>query len=417
MPGPRKASSTRFSSGTPAAGPSVYRITKPSSRRSAGRGGCAAGGADRGRLGHLTHADAGQRAGDLRGPQRIEVGVARQPHVERLELLGGLEQQQGAFAAAVGRERDLGTQHVGVGALQPVERARHRDGQQLQGSVGAHRPDVWPAPQPAPGRPGGQARSSAGRPVPGKRPQRRGHLAPAPSRRSARDPPRHPRRARTPPGHGARHGDPGRRRDRSPRPAPGARCAALRRRPFGRSSSAAAGGGTGLACRSRRARPQPPVPRPRGLMPSSSVARHTSNGSSSGSAAATSNSMRVSAGSGVSCRWKLSSIRLGSGAADPNPQVSSARVNPRGSSSSASGLPRVSAMIRSRTRSSTSPGNAERSSSRASTSDKPATTSSGRPVDGPSSAAPRDPNTNATDSATSRRATNANTCAEARSSH
>ena len=53
-------------------------------------------------------------------------------------------------------------------------------------------------------------------------------------------------------------------------------------------------------------------------------------------------------------RRKLSSIRPDSPGASskPNPPASSAGVNPRGSSNNASGLPRVSATIRSRTRSS-----------------------------------------------------------------
>ena len=74
-------------------------------------------------------------------------------------------------------------------------------------------------------------------------------------------------------------------------------------------------------------------------------------------------------------------MRLASGRASgrPNPPASSAGVNPRGSSSSASGLPRVSATIRSRTRSSSRPGTTESSSARASASLRPPTTSSGRP--------------------------------------
>ena len=60
-----------------------------------------------------------------------------------------------------------------------------------------------------------------------------------------------------------------------------------------------------------------------------------------GSAAASSSSRRVCSGRASSCRGKLSSIRPVSGAApgSPNPPASSAGLSPRGSSSSASGLP------------------------------------------------------------------------------
>ena len=63
-------------------------------------------------------------------------------------------------------------------------------------------------------------------------------------------------------------------------------------------------------------------------------------------------------GSDASRRTKLCSMRVLSGrtSGSPNPPASSAAVNPRGSSRSASGLPRVSATIRSRTRSSSRPG-------------------------------------------------------------
>ena len=64
---------------------------------------------------------------------------------------------------------------------------------------------------------------------------------------------------------------------------------------------------------------------------------------------------------------KLSSIRPASAGApgSPKPPARSAGVSPRGSSSSASGLPRVSATIRSRTRASSGPGITESSSARA----------------------------------------------------
>ena len=66
-------------------------------------------------------------------------------------------------------------------------------------------------------------------------------------------------------------------------------------------------------------------------------------------------------------------MRLASGRSSgrPNPPASSAAVNPRGNSTNASGLPRVSATIRSRTRSSSRPGTTESSRARASSSLRP----------------------------------------------
>jgi len=126
---------------------------------------------------------------------------------------------------------------------------------------------------------------------------------------------------------------------------------------------------------------------------------------------------RVCPGRVSSRRRKLSSIRSGSASAlgSPNPPASSAGVSPRGSSSSASGLPRVSATIRSRTRASSGPASIESSNARALPSGKLFTTSSGNPDSSPPGA--RAANTNPTDSACRRRATNPRTCAEARSSH
>ena len=72
--------------------------------------------------------------------------------------------------------------------------------------------------------------------------------------------------------------------------------------PSGRPPSARTGDGTAPARRSPAVRRRPPASRPRGSMPSRSAARHTSNGSPTGSAAASCSSRRVSAGSGSSRR-------------------------------------------------------------------------------------------------------------------
>ncbi len=105
------------------------------------------------------------------------------------------------------------------------------------------------------------------------------------------------------------------------------------------------------------------------------------------------------------------------GPCSANPADSSACVNPRGSSNSANGLPRVSATTRSSTRSSTGPRSAERSSVHASSLGRPSTTRGGRPANSPSSSEKTVEPRKATDSATSRRAINASACPEARSSH
>ena len=111
-------------------------------------------------------------------------------------------------------------------------------------------------------------------------------------------------------------------------------------------------------------------------------------------------------------RTKLSSIRPDSACASssPKPPASCVAVKPRGSSSNASGFPRVSAMIRSRTRSSNLNRNAELSSARARRG-KPLTSSSGTARS--SSPGSRAANTIPTGSANRRRATNASVSAEA----
>ena len=111
-------------------------------------------------------------------------------------------------------------------------------------------------------------------------------------------------------------------------------------------------------------------------------------------------------------------MRAGSGwTGSPNPPASSAGANPRGSSSNANGFPRVSAMIRSRTRSSSGQRITEASSARASPSPRPSTTSSGKPARACSAPDWRTANTRPTESANSRRATNSSACSDARSSH
>jgi len=99
-----------------------------------------------------------------------------------------------------------------------------------------------------------------------------------------------------------------------------------------------------------------------GSSPSVSPAKTT------GSAAAISKRRLASCGRLASRRLKLSSMLADSGTATgrPNPPASCAGVRPRGSSSSASGLPPVSTTIRSSTRSSRRAGSTDSSRARAS---------------------------------------------------
>ena len=136
-----------------------------------------------------------------------------------------------------------------------------------------------------------------------------------------------------------------------------------------------------------------------------------------GSAAATASSSRVCSGRLSTCLRKFSRIRPGNGSAsgNPKPPASSADERPRGSSSNASGFPRVSATIRSATRSSSGRRTTEPSNSLASAWRRPSTISSGSPrKSAPGSRAAK---ITSTASASSRRAANARTCTEARSSH
>ena len=123
----------------------------------------------------------------------------------------------------------------------------------------------------------------------------------------------------------------------------------------------------------------------------------------------------------VRTRWrKLCSMRLASRRASgsPNPPASSAGVSPRGSSISASGLPRVSARIRvshplvEPDRGSSRPAAARRRRAAAPRSPAPAV-----PRARAASPDSRSANTKPSRSASSRRATNASVCADTRSSH
>ena len=170
--------------------------------------------------------------------------------------------------------------------------------------------------------------------------------------------------------------------DRWRRPTPGAPPCGRRGPPRGRPPSASTDGGSACADRTRspprprRAparRPECPTAPPRaGTARRRRPVRRPRRATAAGS----------SAGSELMRRTKPSSIA----AADERlpeiqkPPASSAAETFRGTSSRASGMPRVSATMRSRTRGSIPPSITDSSSSRASPSDRPSITSSGRPA-------------------------------------
>ncbi len=120
----RKALTARLNIGVPAACPSVISNARPSSSRSDARGGCDAGGAPlAARAVSSTPGAARQTAGEQHGGERFQIGLTREPRIERLEPLGGLEQQRRSVATAAQRERDLTTQQVDLGALELVQRS------------------------------------------------------------------------------------------------------------------------------------------------------------------------------------------------------------------------------------------------------------------------------------------------------
>ena len=183
-----KALAACRSAGAAAAGPSVTSSARPSSSRSAGRGGCARRGQGPGGAGDLQQvAGAGQMPGEHRRAPRVQIGLARQVEVERLQPPGRLQQQRRSVAAQARGERDLPAQQVHPGALQLIQRPGLRRGQQVRGPCRTRRPAGWPAPRPACARRGAPDRPSAPPRAPGTprpRPARRGP-APGPAERSS----------------------------------------------------------------------------------------------------------------------------------------------------------------------------------------------------------------------------------------
>ncbi|MGC0380888.1 hypothetical protein RKD33_001105 [Streptomyces sp. SAI-129] len=154
-------------------------------------------------------------------------------------------------------------------------------------------------------------------------------------------------------------------------------------------------------------------------MPRRSAALRSRDTSPTGSVAAMSSNCCACAERVRMRRRKPASIWLDRGrlSGTPNPPAISRRVRPRGSSTRASGLPRVSATIRSRTRWSSGPVTTESRSRRESRSPSPRTASSGRSASTSREPDSRTARTIRTGSASSRRATNSSVWAETRSSH
>ena len=97
----------------------------PSSSRSHESGGSGRVGCSRHGARDVEQAAAGsrQRPGEQRRGPRIEVRIAREAHIERLELPCSLEQQQWSLAAAVLGERHLSAEQIHAGSAELVERS------------------------------------------------------------------------------------------------------------------------------------------------------------------------------------------------------------------------------------------------------------------------------------------------------
>jgi hypothetical protein len=192
---------------------------------------------------------------------------------------------------------------------------------------------------------------SAVRPPPGTQPQRPCLPRLVHGQRNAPTRWQLPRRVRRRRARGARRGGLDRGLDRSPRRGRDVRPDDPAATPIGKSRSARADDEIGPERRARSTPLPRPPRRPRARCRADPRRRHNNASSPPGSAAAVKSTRLVSTGSGSSRRRKPSSMRLASGivSVSPNPNANSAGESPRGSSSNAKGLPRVSATIRSRT--------------------------------------------------------------------
>ena len=91
-----------------------------------------------------------ETAGEHRRGERLQVRLARQRRVERLEPPGGVEQQRRRVAAAPQRERDLRAQPVRAGRAAARRAAPARAAVSSSAAAsGAPARRAWPAPPPA----------------------------------------------------------------------------------------------------------------------------------------------------------------------------------------------------------------------------------------------------------------------------
>ncbi len=338
--------------------------------------------------------------------------------VERLETSGRAHEQPTSVAGTSLLQRDLAAQEVDAGALELVERPRLDCDQQSErrverAGVALRRGSREQALRTASGF-GRQHRGAL---------EERGGRRQAPARlrsagRALELPRDAPRRARARPAPGARRGGRDRSPDRSPPPARGARPVAPEATPTGRPPSAPADGETAPARRTRAGPPRPPASPPRcgfrvaRLLATPATARPPDRPPRAAAAAGSRPEARRAAAGSSPRSLRESGTAPGS----PNPPASSAGVTPR---SQLQQRQRVAARladdlvthprVQRRRRAPTPAARARRP--RAS----PSTTSSGNPAR--SSLGARAANTSPTDSASRRRATNARTCADARSSH
>ena len=303
-----------------------------------------------------------EATGEHRRRHRLEMGLASHRGVERFEAPGGIEQQRRSVAAARAGERDLRAQPLQPRALKLVERGELGGRQQLERRVRCRSVELRlrggqgpPAPLRRIGRQ--LRRALPGTPQPRPRPHGRCARSAERSNSAATASSDTHRRVSAMPrptiGIGIRIGRLG---QRPMRVSPLGRG----RRPVDRGSHQwmpEADTGSDLDQlrvfgRGERARSRCRAAR---------AARQTSVASPIGSAAASSSSRCVAARQ-LTGALAVAAPRGGAArsvaARSPKPPASSAALMPRGRSSRASGLPRVSATMRSRTRSSSRPGTA-----------------------------------------------------------
>ena len=142
------------------------KVDRPRRPRSGRRGA--------GRLGRLHDAAAtALAAGEDRGSERLQVGLTRRRGVERFEPLGGVQQQWRGVAAALSGERDLAPQSLQARALKLVERGKFGGREQRVRRFRRARLQLGLGRGERPRAPPRRDRESARPPAPGTRPRPR----------------------------------------------------------------------------------------------------------------------------------------------------------------------------------------------------------------------------------------------------